>query len=94
MARHHKVWARDARVRLLIELGNRCAECDSIQDLTFDCIISLGHRHHSMDPSARMCFYHGQHIAKNLQILCRRCNGRKGVAERQRWQAEIDSHPF
>lgn len=89
-----KRWARYRRAILLVELGNKCAECHSTVDLTFDCIVSQGHRHHSMDASARMCFYHRQHEAGNLQILCRRCNGRKGHAERMAWEAELATHPF
>ena len=94
MARHHKLWARHARAKLMVELGNWCKECESIKDLTFDCIISQGHLHHSMDASARMCFYHRQHEKQNVQVLCRRCNGRKGHAERMAHQALLDSQPF
>lgn len=94
MARQHKLWARHARARLLVELGNRCAECEDTRDLTFDCKVSTGHLHHSMDPSARMCFYHKQHKAGNLQILCRRCNGRKGAVERQQHEQRLAEMPF
>lgn len=94
MARHHKLWARQARARLMVELGNLCATCGDTRDLTFDCITSTGHLHHSMDPSARMCFYHGQHRSGNLQILCRSCNGRKGHAERMAWENTVAKMPF
>lgn len=94
MAREHKRWAMRARARLMVELGNRCAECESRNDLTFDCIVPLGHVHHSMDASARMCFYHKQHRDGNLQILCRRCNGKKGYYERLAHQAILDEGPF
>lgn len=94
MARHQKLWARRARATLMVELGNLCRECGDTRDLTFDCIISLGHLHHTMDPSARMCFYHKQHRLQNLQILCRRCNGRKGYAERMAWENTIAEQPF
>lgn len=94
MARRHKLWARYARSQLLMALGNACNQCGDTRDLTFDCIVSTGHLHHSMDASARMCFYHRQHENQNVQILCRSCNGRKGHAERMKHQEILDSHPF
>ena len=94
MSRRNKRLALHQRVRLLVELGNKCATCHTITDLTFDCIVPQGHRHHSMDASARMCFYHRQHEAGNLQILCRRCNGRKGHAENLAREARMAEDPF
>lgn len=94
MARRHKVWAQAARLRLLTKLGSECAECGLRCNLTFDCIVSTGHHHHTMDASARMCFYHRQHEKQNLQILCRSCNGRKGHAERMAHQELLDEMPF
>lgn len=94
MSRYRKLLARQHRVHLLVELGNVCKECGDTRDLTFDCKVSQGHRHHSMDASARMCFYRKQHREGNLQILCRSCNGRKGHAERKAWEAAVAEQPF
>lgn len=94
MSRRNKLLAKHQRARLLVTLGNQCARCQDTRDLTFDCIKSQGHRHHSMDASARMCFYHRQHEAQNLQILCRRCNGVKGHAERQAHEQQLAEMPF
>lgn len=94
MSRRRKDLARHHRAALLVELGNRCAQCEATVDLTFDCKESRGHRHHTMDASARMCFYRQQHREGNLQILCRPCNGRKGWQERQEWEAKVAAMPF
>lgn len=59
-------------------LGNCCAQCGTDKKLTFDCKVPCGDRHHRMDTSARMSFYHRQHREDNLQILCKWCNGKKG----------------
>lgn len=94
MSRPKKLLARRHRAQLLLELGNLCAQCGSGSDLTFDCIIPQGHLHHSMDASARMCFYRKQHKVGNIQILCRRCNSRKGVAELADREKQLNDMPF
>ena len=45
-----------------------CAECKTVDDLTFDHIKPFIHN--------------GEHRIENLQILCRRCNSIKGCYER------------
>lgn len=94
MSRRHKLLARTHRAQLLLELGNLCVQCGSGSDLTFDCIIPQGHLHHSMDASARMYFYRKQHRAGNIQILCRRCNGRKGAVELAEREKRLNDMPF
>jgi hypothetical protein len=78
VGRAHKNWAQRARARLMAKLGAHCAHCGSTEILEFDCKVPTGDRHHRMDPSARMCYYHAQYRAGNLQVLCQRCNGAKG----------------
>ncbi len=90
MSRRQKEWAALARKTLLSSLGEKCANCGSTKDLTFDCIRPKGHRHHTLEPSARMSFYRAEASQGNLQVLCRPCNaskdrpriGRPGVAWR------------
>ena len=92
MAKRHKKWAARARAELMEKLGGRCAqeseECAGM--LTFDCREPQGHAHHRMDPSARMCFYKKQHAADNLQILCEKCNSRKGARELEAEKMEVE----
>lgn len=78
MGARQKDWARRKRVDLLNVLGDKCVECGATEKLEFDCIVPCGDKHHKMEPSTRMSFYHAQHRAKNLQILCTHCNARKG----------------
>jgi len=81
MGKRHKAWARVARARLLLSLGGICKHCGRPDALEFDCIIPTGDKHHRMDTSARMSFYHSQHQRGNLQILCERCNNIKSAAD-------------
>ena len=95
MARRHKEWAQRARVRLIEKLGGKCSECQTEADLDFDCKEAKGDRHHRMDASARMCFYHKQHKEGNLQLLCRhKCHKKKTVADLKRQQEQEDNEPF
>ena len=71
--------------------------CQTDQDLDFDCKEPQGDRHHRMDASARMCFYHRQHKLGNVQLLCRtKCHKIKNAEEeRKRQQQEKeDNEPF
>lgn len=78
MSKRQKSWARVARERLMSELGNECSYCGSTVELEFDCIIPRGRDHHTYSTDHRMCFYHREHAAGNIQILCRVCNAKKG----------------
>jgi 5-methylcytosine-specific restriction endonuclease McrA len=81
MSARIKSWARRARVRLLLILGNRCVHCGATNCLTFDCIRPTGDAHHRMSTDQRMCYYHKQSRAGNLQILCADCNTKKSARE-------------
>lgn len=81
MGREHKLWAKRARARLVERLGGACALCGTTDNLVFDCIIPQGDKHHRMDPSARMCFYHRQERLGNVQVLCDACNTAKAAKE-------------
>lgn len=89
MSRKNKKNAKAARERLRARLGNRCAHCGATGGrLDFDCIETRDVRrpdgrlrHHTMDISAQMCFWHRQERDKNLQLLCASCHGKKSAAE-------------
>ena len=81
MAKAQKEWARRQRRALMAELGEVCVFCGSVLNLEFDCKKPMGDAHHRYDTSHRMSFYRKQHANGNLQVLCRRCNARKGSDE-------------
>jgi 5-methylcytosine-specific restriction endonuclease McrA len=79
MAARQRAWARRWRDRLLLLLGNRCRHCRTRKELSFDVVTPCDcGEHHRREWSWRISFYRAQHAAGNLQILCDKCNARKG----------------
>jgi hypothetical protein len=74
-------WARISRANLREVLGGKCSICMSESDLEFDCIKPMGDKHHKMASHARVTFYRRQHLANNLQLLCKWCHARKTAAD-------------
>jgi 5-methylcytosine-specific restriction endonuclease McrA len=76
MKRYHFV-----RGLLYFALGRRCAVCGAEKDLTFDLVIPDGHKFHhaKMSSGCRVTHYWEHFLNGNLQVLCDKCNGRKGA---------------
>ena len=85
MGHRHNNWARRERARLMLVLGNACAACGDLENLTFDCIESRGHEHHSGSPAERMAFYIRESRRGNIQVLCQACNSIKGDLPQDLW---------
>lgn len=81
MSKKEKARGRRRRKELLEVLGNKCAWCGTTHNLEFDCIIPQGGKHHRMDAAVRMDFYWRQHHKGNIQILCKKDNHDKSVAD-------------
>ncbi len=94
MGKRQKLWAKTARLNLLLELGMYCKKCGREDNLTFDCIEARGDSHHRLDTERRICFYRREHKAGNIQVLCKDCNEKKAVAERAKSWVEYDNTPF
>lgn len=79
------------RYQLFKILGEVCAHCGSVDNLTFDLKTPhLDDRHHRFNGYDRIKFYWTEHThASNVQVLCEECNGRKGLLERP----DSASHP-
>ena len=77
MGARQKEWARKKRVWLLAVLGGKCVLCGTTQNLTFDCRVPRGGKHHQLSLDQRMSFYLREWRACNLQVLCDICNSTK-----------------
>lgn len=94
MPQHPTLWARNARFNLLFQLGGCCAQCSATRELEFDCIVPQGDWHHRLGTAKRMTFYRRQHKEGNLQILCKRCNGKKSKSDLVYLKQLEETQPF
>lgn len=78
MSARQREWGKRVRAKILAELGFICAKCGATNELTLDCIEPRGHWHHRVDYSRRATFWRREHERGNLQVLCARCNSKKG----------------
>ena len=78
MGLRQKNWARNERERLLKLYGGVCRVCGGRECLEFDCIKPQGQAHHAFEWSHRISFYRRQAALGNIQVLCSKCNSRKG----------------
>ncbi len=89
MGARQKQWARGARVRLMLALGNTCRACGAQDSLTFDCLTATGSAHHAMESSGRVCYYRKQARQGNLGLLCGYCNSMKAGIKPDEWSRAL-----
>lgn len=89
MGRRQRVWAKAARKRLMLILGDRCAACGAGEDLTFDCVAPRGDAHHGGNAEARILFYLREMRCGNVQVLCAACNALKGDFSQKFWMDAV-----
>lgn len=89
MGARQKLWAKRARIRLILTLGSKCNVCHARNNLTFDCIVAQGAAHHAMESSGRMSFYKKQARAGNLALLCAECNSIKSHHAPEVWRSAL-----
>lgn len=78
MGRVQRIWARKAYDRLLLQLGGRCTVCGSLSGLTVDHIDGCPYSHRKLEWSYRISVYRREAAQGKLQILCKKCNAKKG----------------
>lgn len=78
MAKRQRVWARKAYEKLILELGGRCAQCGSLSGLSVDHIEEKGYVACKLEWSHRISVYRREAKAGLLQVLCVKCNCKKG----------------
>lgn len=72
-------WAVRARARLVQDLGGRCAECGSADDLEIDHKHGRDYDVAELGSAERVCRYRREARAGLLRVLCKPCNGRDGA---------------
>ena len=82
MSKSAKAWAIRTRLRLITELGGKCAnpECGETEyeKLTFDHIYGKDWEATGLSTDQRMCRYVKEHRLGLLQVLCLTCNSKRG----------------
>lgn len=73
MAKRQRIWARQARLRLISEYGGRCQRCGSTTALHFH-VVSQEHSHHRLGIAGRTIFYRREAARGNLRLLCADCH--------------------
>jgi 5-methylcytosine-specific restriction endonuclease McrA len=78
MAKRQRKWARRAYEKLILQLGGRCIECGSLSGLSIDHINGKDWTAYKVEWSHRISIYRREASQGLLQILCIKCNSRKG----------------
>lgn len=81
MGKRQRDWARRAYDRLIIELGGKCAQCGVLSALTIDHIDGCEFEHQKLEWSFRVSVYRREAKEGKLQVLCEKCNQKKGRPE-------------
>ena len=94
MGRRQRFWARRACDKLTTDLGGKCAQCGTTENLELDCITPCGHYHHKIEWSHRISFYRAQHQKGNLQLLCEKHHNQKSRKEHPQHGRPRDPDPY
>lgn len=73
-------WAKQARQRLIEDLGGRCVKCGTVDCLEFDHIDPRSRRWeaHREGSYKRVLLYRVECRMGLIQLLCEKCNKKKG----------------
>lgn len=88
MGRRQRTWAKRAYDRLLLQLGGRCALCGSLSGLSIDHIDGCTYIHSKLEWSHRISVYRREAKEGKLQVLCAKCNSKKGDPVEPIWDAQ------
>ena len=98
MSARHRELARRQRLEMIQRLGGKCVDCGTKgtkdprkNPLEIDHIHGRDYDITKMDSSWRMVLYKREEKAGLLQVLCKRCNGKKGDP-RSKVKAETETN--
>lgn len=73
MSNATRAWVRAARLRLKAELGNKCRQCGTTENLEFH-LCGPSKKHHGIGTAARLTFYRRQASLNLVVLLCSSCH--------------------
>jgi len=89
MSKQDRRRAQVRRAELVAILGSKCKRCGTTEKIEIDVIKPRGNKHHrKMSSDQRITFYYRQHAKKNVQLLCKVCNGSKGHEDEKYYQLQ------
>jgi 5-methylcytosine-specific restriction endonuclease McrA len=84
MPQDMKVWRKNARAKLIAELGGKCVDCGTTENLEFDHKVPLTDEQQDyrvrIGSNMRICLYRREAREDLLALRCERCNIRKARA--------------
>lgn len=81
MAKRQREWAARVRVQLIEKLGGKCVICGTCYELEFDHKEPRTWNCKQVSSEYRITLYKREAEAGKIQLLCRKCNARKGEPE-------------
>lgn len=84
-----RVAVYEGRLRLLAQLGGKCAKCGKKKHLEFDHPNGRNYQPSKLSRHGRLARYRRDAAAGNLRVLCRKCNRAEG---RARWRTGMPAN--
>lgn len=81
MGKRQRKWARRAYEKLILQLGGRCVVCGSLHSLSIDHKDGKDWTACKVEWSHRISIYRREARNGLLQVLCVKCNSRKGAPQ-------------
>jgi 5-methylcytosine-specific restriction endonuclease McrA len=94
MGKRQRAWARHKRAALVAALGGKCVKCSSEEQLTFDHLYRRDWIACKVASDWRISIYYREWKNGLIQLLCAKCNSKKGPSEQLPLPINNDNEPF
>lgn len=82
MGKRQRQWAKRARRQLIDQLGGRCVDCGTTDDLQLDHKYQRTWKCRELDTSRKVAMYRREAARGLLEVRCGTCNRKKGRPEK------------